>query len=237
MGCTHSRVPLRPFSPFRIQPTPLTNPFPVSGQAHWSKLDGDGRTTWADAHLTPRGQAQAAAMKAFWQTAATTSYLPLPTTHYASPLARCLETCEGAFTNLTLPPASETKPPPFKPLIKELLRERLSVHTCDRRRSRTWIREHHPLFEIEDGFAEADPWWRPEPRETLAEHVVRVEGFLEGLFANDSATFVSVTTHSGAIHALYEAVGHPTVRVAPGGVVPVLIRAEAVEGVEGGAWR
>ncbi|AEO63944.1 4924f1e1-a2fa-40e0-8206-9f70fde90898 [Thermothielavioides terrestris] len=211
-------------------------------EAYWAKLDGDGKTTWFDAHLTERGTSQALAMKAFWEDAAATQKLPLPTRHYASPLARCLETCEKAFTGLTPPPpetAEGDEPavavPPFRPVVKELLRERLGVHTCDRRRTRTWIRDHHPGFAIEAGFAEHDELWRPDVRETLAEHAVRAEGFLEDLFANDSASIVSVTAHSGTIHALYEAIGHPVVRVSPGAVVPVLVKAEALVDGEGSA--
>jgi broad specificity phosphatase PhoE len=181
-------------------------------------------------------------MKTFWETSASTLGLPLPRRHYASPLARCLETCELAFSGLTLPPpppsssspahqAGEIAIPPFKPVIKELLRERLGVHTCDRRRTRTWIRENHPLFAIEDdGFSEQDELWRPDVRETLLEHAARAEGFLEDLFANDDGgeTIVSVTAHSGTIQALYAATGHEEVRVAPGTIVPVLIKAEYV---------
>ncbi|KAK4237156.1 histidine phosphatase superfamily [Achaetomium macrosporum] len=199
----------------------------LAWESYWAKLDGDEKTTWADAHLTQRGIGQAQAMKAFWETGASTLGLPLPRRHYASPLARCLETCELAFAGLTLPSSGhEAEIPPFKPVVKELLRERLGVHTCDRRRTRTWIRENHPLFAIEDGFSEQDELWRPDVRETLLEHAARVEGFLDDLFVNDSETVISVTAHSGTILALYAATGHEEVKVAPGATVPVLIKAE-----------
>lgn len=201
-------------------------------QSHWAKLDGDGTITWADAHLTPRGEAQARAMRTFWADAASTLHLPLPPRHYASPLARCLDTCVLAFSGggggdgPALPEGAR-----FAPVVKELLRERLGVHTCDRRRSRTWIRETHPVFAFEEGFAEEDGLWRPDVRETLAEHAVRVEAFLEDLFGSESAPIVSVTAHSGTILALWEVIGHAEVRVAPGAIVPVLIKAK-VRGVE-----
>jgi broad specificity phosphatase PhoE len=159
-------------------------------------------------------------MKTFWADAASTLNLPLPPRHYASPLARCLETCELTFSGLALPA------PPFAPVIKELIRERLGIHTCDRRRTRTWIRENHPGFEAEAGFAEQDGLWRPDVRETLQEHTGRVEAFLDDLFASESAPIVSVTAHSGTILALYEAIGHAEVRLAPGAVIPVLVKAE-----------
>ncbi|KAH6635949.1 histidine phosphatase superfamily [Chaetomium tenue] len=198
-------------------------------ESYWAKLDGDDKTTWADAHLTHTGIGQAKAMKTFWADAAVTAKLPLAGRHYASPHARCLETCEIAFSDLTLPPGGG-EVPPFQPLIKELIRERLGIHTCDRRRTRTWIHENHPVFAIEEGFAEEDELWKPDVRETLAEHAVRVKAFLDDLFTSDDAPIISVTAHSGTILALYEVIGHPAVRVAPGAIIPVLIKAEVVEG-------
>lgn len=70
--------------------------------------------------------------------------------------------------------------------------------------------------------------WVPEVRETIEEHAVRVRGFLDDLFVNDGSEIVSVTAHSGTILALYVVIGHPEVRVAPGAVVPVVVRAEVV---------
>lgn len=167
-------------------------------------------------------------MRTFWEDAAVSLKLPLARRHYATPLARCLETCEMAFSELALPPG-KGEVPPFKPLIKELIRERLGVHTCDRRRTRTWIHENHPGFAIEEGFSELDQLWRPDVRETIEEHAARVEAFLDDLFASDDAPIISVTAHSGTILALYEVIGHPEVRVAPGAIVPILIRAEVVD--------
>jgi broad specificity phosphatase PhoE len=167
-------------------------------------------------------------MKTFWEDAMITAKLPLARRHYSSPHARCLETCETAFSGLTLPPGAG-EVPPFKPLIKELIRERLGIHTCDRRRTQTWIRENHPIFAIEEGFAENDELWKPDVRETVGEHAVRIRGFLDDLFANDSEHIVSVTCHSGSVVALYEVIGHPEVRVAPGAIIPVLIKAEVVD--------
>lgn len=179
--------------------------------------------TWADAHLTEKGIQQASAMKAFWQDAAATLKLPLPRRHYVSPHVRCLETCQLAFSGLSLP--DDGGVPPFQPVIKEMLRERMGVHTCDRRRARSWIHTNHPNFTIEDGFSEMDELWKPDIRETLAEHVVRVRVFLDELFAAESETIISLTIHSGTILALFAAIGHAEVRVAPGTIVPVLIKA------------
>jgi len=164
-------------------------------------------------------------MKSFWEDTAAASKLPLPRRHYASPHARCLETCRVAFTGLA-PPTGDADVPPFHPLVRELIRERLGVHTCDRRSTRSWIHKHYPEFALEEDFSEPDPLWNPDVRETLSEHVVRVEAFLDDLFTNDSEPIVSATIHSGTIMALYAAIGHAEVRVAPGSIVPVLVKAE-----------
>ncbi|KAK3291873.1 histidine phosphatase superfamily [Chaetomium fimeti] len=203
-------------------------------ESHWAKLEGDGHTTWADAHLTATGIAQARAMATFWADAAVTARLPLARSHYCSPHARCLETCELAFATLALPPgAGEVPVPPFRPVVKEMIRERLGVHTCDRRRTRSWIRESHPLFVVEEGLTEEDELWRADVRETLEEHAVRMRAFLDELFAGagggDGEQIVSVTAHSGSIRALYEVLGHPGRKVAPGTIVPVLIKGEVVD--------
>lgn len=109
-----------------------------------------------------------------------------------------------------------------------MIRERLGVHTCDRRRTRTWITENHPQFTIEDGFKEADELWKPDVRETLPEHAVRMKAFLDDMFSHDDETIVSLTIHSGSIMALFSVIGHVGLHVAPGNIVPMLIKAERI---------
>ncbi|KAK4446058.1 histidine phosphatase superfamily [Podospora aff. communis PSN243] len=198
----------------------------IEWERHWARLDGDGHTTWADAHLTPKGTDDALAMKTFWELSSSNLKLPLARHHYASPLTRCLQTCSMAFTNLAVAPGVEN--PPFRPVIKEMIRERLGIHTCDRRSSASVIRKAFPGFSIEEGFSEEDELWVPDVRETLGEHAVRIEAFLDFLFENDEEQIVSVTAHSGSILALWQVIGHEKVRVAPGGIVPVLVKAQVV---------
>ncbi|KAK5662706.1 hypothetical protein OQA88_8622 [Cercophora sp. LCS_1] len=199
-------------------------------ESHWAKLDGDGKTVWFDATLTPKGRQQAQAMKAFWEESAVALKLPLAKRHYSSPMQRCLDTCQTAFTGLTL--ADGTEVPPFKPTIRELIRERLGVHTCDKRHPRSWIQEYFPIFEtIEEDLPEEDTLWVPDVRETLEQHAVRVHAFLSDLFTNDNETIISVTSHSGTIQALNRATGHPAVHVAPGAIVPLLIKGELTDDI------
>lgn len=174
--------------------------------------------TWYDAHLTEKGKRQALEIADFLKTSAAEFRMPLPKMHYTSPLARCLETTKLAFSGV------ETSEGNLKVVVKEDLRERLGVHTCDRRRTRSWIEAQYPDFKIEDGFTENDNLWKSQTRESQEEHVIRVERLLADIFENNTELIVSLTAHSGAIRALYAAVDHREVWVDAGAIVPVLIK-------------
>ncbi|KAK3897259.1 hypothetical protein C8A05DRAFT_39195 [Staphylotrichum tortipilum] len=83
-------------------------------------------------------------MNIFWGDAAVTAKLPVARRHYAIPHARCLETCEIAFSDLTLPPGggellfwTECSKDPKCPVgFKELTRSANTIsgairNTCD----------------------------------------------------------------------------------------------------------
>jgi broad specificity phosphatase PhoE len=140
-----------------------------------------------------------------------------PQSIYTSPLRRCLRTTSLGFESLL---------EGVMPTIKETLRERLGVHTCDQRSSRSWIANDFPYFKIEAGFAEEDNVWRADRRESLDEHIVRISALLSEIFAHDESEVVALTMHSGAIMALFSAVGWKKVPVAAGAVYPLLVCAE-----------
>ena len=108
-------------------------------------------------------------------------------------------------------------------MIKEKLRERLGVHTCDRRSSKSWIATAYPGFKLEDDFTETDELWQPDRRETIEEHVARSTQLLDDIWTNDKNEIVALTAHSGAIMALLAATGWRKVPVAPGAVYPLLV--------------
>lgn len=114
----------------------------------------------------------------------------------------------------------------------QLLREALGVHTCDRRSSKTPIQARWPQFEIEKGFAENDPLWVPDVRESDEHLTARMKTLLDDIFTHDEHTFVSFTSHSGAIAGLLRALGHIPFGLQTGGVIPVLVKAEIVLGIE-----
>lgn len=84
-------------------------------QCYWSKLDGNGTITWADAHLTDKGVEQAQIANRFWATEIAAQKIPVPETYYTSPLDRCLATADITFSGLTLPSRK-----PFLPVVKEV---------------------------------------------------------------------------------------------------------------------
>ena len=182
-----------------------------------------GTSTWADAHLNEQGIEQGKALSQFWTDAIENDGIPLPDSIYTSPLSRALETTRLAFA-----PVMQQHSRPFRPIVKEALRERLTAHTCDRRSNRSWMTENYPECIIEDGFTMEDELWRSDWVETAAEHRTRAQGFLEELFEGDGSTFVALTVHSYAVSAVLEAVGMPGFRVSEGSVVAVLVRGQRV---------
>lgn len=180
---------------------------------------------WADAHLTAKGKSQAQAVYDFLRKSEHEDNMLMPSRHYTSPLARCLETCKLAFSRID--PLSKSLQ---GPIIKEKLRETLGIHTCDRRSTRTWIQGRYPDFTIEEGLSENDELWKPDTRESLVEHGFRVQELLDDIFTHEEETVISFTAHSGAIRTLYAVTGHRDVWVGAGALVPILIKAERLRG-------
>lgn len=110
---------------------------------------------------------------------------------------RCLATADISFSGLDLPPGR-----PFIPLIKELVREAIGAHTCDRRSSKTYIHEQYPDWPFEEGFAETDPLWDSELRETNVAMDIRLRQAFDEIFSTNKNTFISISSHSGAIGSM-----------------------------------
>jgi broad specificity phosphatase PhoE len=189
----------------------------------YSELNGNATVTWADAHLTPNGVAQAQLASRFWASLITTQSVPLPQTYYTSPLYRCLDTA-----NITFGPLASLLPPsqPFIPMVKELMRESLSAHTCDRRSNKNFIAATFPSYTFEAGFAESDPLWNETYAETDSAQVARSIQLLNDIFTTDPSTYISFTSHSGEIGAILAALGHIPFSLSTGAVIPALVRAE-----------
>jgi len=199
----------------------------IPSQHKWSKLNGNNNMTWLDAHLTLEGKLQARQVHALWSSQIP-QHIPLPEKYYTSPLDRCCATAQATFSDLPLP-----EDRPFKPEVKELLRERLHGHTCNRRSSKSYIERTYPGYTFEAGFTEEDELWRAgeeEEREQESETDERLRRLLDDVFANDVSMYVSFTSHAMAIAAILRVVGHREFFLDTGAVLPVLVQAERVAG-------
>ncbi|GAA5887614.1 hypothetical protein JCM6882_001471 [Rhodosporidiobolus microsporus] len=202
--------------------------------SYWSKLNGDGEIVWGpDALLTPLGRSQARRVHDAWLEQDEAG-VPLPQSLYSSPLSRAAETgkitWEGILhgndsVNESEGDLEDKDGKEIRPVFKEKLRETLGVHTCDERRSKSYLRSTFPAFIFEPGFAEQDELWKPDYRETDEEHEARIREQLDEIFASDPSTYVAITAHGGTIQSFLRAVGHQKISVPPGGMVPVVVRA------------
>ncbi|KAK6593158.1 phosphoglycerate mutase family protein [Botrytis cinerea] len=171
---------------------------------YYSELDGNATVTWADAHLDPKGIAQAQKASNYWLSRIQLQNIPLP--------------------NLTTPPHS------IAPLIKELFREGISGHTCDRRSNRTFIHESFPSYKIEKGFAENDPFWKALEGEVSIDQDIRSKKVLDDVFGSDDHTWLSITSHSGEIASILRVLHHQVFSLVTGSIIPVLVKAETISG-------
>ena len=192
----------------------------------WSLLDGDGEIYWADAQLTEQGVSQALAVNAFWKEQIAEQLIWTPEKFFVSPLDRCLRTALLTWSDVDLPSGC-----PFNPVVKEFLREAIGIHTCDRRSNKTYIQSTYP-FRIEPGFAEEDPLWILELRESNPALDLRLKQLFDDIFRHNDDTVFSLTSHGGAVGAMLRNIGHRPFPLKTGAVMPVLIKAELLRGEE-----
>ncbi|ERT01384.1 hypothetical protein HMPREF1624_02630 [Sporothrix schenckii ATCC 58251] len=202
---------------------------------YWAQQDDNSKDTtattpitWSDAHLTPVGAAQATRAHDVWAEQLAVQKQPAPQRYYVSPLTRCLQTAQLTFGGLALPAHS-----PFRPTIKERLREDVSTHTCDRRSTKTAIKKAFPGFVVEHGFVEHDPLWTGTTDEPPEDHDIRNQALLDDVFGSDDSTWISFTSHSGAIASLLRVLGHRPFPLSTGQIISVLVRADRVDGHKG----
>ncbi|KAL7796112.1 histidine phosphatase superfamily [Trichoderma ceciliae] len=196
---------------------------------YWAEQDGNSTAVWSDAELTPNGLAQANKANAYYKSHFEKEKLPHFQSYYSSPLKRCIQTANITFANLNLPRSN-----PFKPTIKELFRESISIHTCDRRSTKTQIHAYAPNFQFEEGFSETDLLWRgdQDEGETSAHQDARSKIVVDDVFSHDDNTWISITSHSGEIRSILTVLNHRSFSLSTGQIIPVLVKAELVEPTE-----
>ncbi|ODV92527.1 hypothetical protein CANCADRAFT_20709, partial [Tortispora caseinolytica NRRL Y-17796] len=181
---------------------------------YWSKLYNDGNITWGpDAMLTDKGIDQAKYAGEVWENELRKG-APIPQSFYSSPLSRSADTLRYTWPNV-------------KAQFIENLRETYGVHTCDMRRTASYLKHRYPLWTFETKFSEDDLLWDPDVRETDEHQQHRVRTFLREVFTKDTSKYVSITAHSGTIRALLSVIGHPERTVLPGGMISVVVRARS----------
>ncbi|KAI1047539.1 hypothetical protein LB505_014074 [Fusarium chuoi] len=190
---------------------------------HWSKLPGDSNRTWLDAELVEKGVQQAKDLGKLYTEGIRHAGFPVPDTIYTSPLARGLKTTSLIFRDIITEQGTE-----FRPIVKEYLRERLTNHTCDKRRTKQWIQASYPDYELESGFAEEDVLWHADRSESNEAHVARTQELLEDVWRHDSGSCVALTTHSFTISTILEAIGAPQFRMGEGAMVALLVKGEKI---------
>lgn len=225
-------------------------------QCYYSLLTGNSTTTWADADLTPEGIRQAKVAHAYWASQSKEQKIHFPDAYYSSPLTRSLKTANLTFAGLIppLPAQPGSNAAAFVPQVKEGFREGISLHTCDRRRSRSYIEGLFPDWTFEEGFSEEDELWTGVRGETSEAQDLRSRRALDDIFnaqgptgsvkkprggggagvpnydgdEDDKNLVISVTAHSGEITSILRVIGHREFKLNTGAVIPVLIRAEVV---------
>jgi hypothetical protein len=108
----------------------------------------------------------------------------------------------------------------------------MTVHTCNWRSDRSYIEAMFPWYRFEAGFTEDDELWRSYESETGDAQDARAKAVLDDVFRGadgDSGAWVSITTHSGAASRLLQVLGHREFRLSTGQIIPILVKAEAVE--------
>ncbi|KAI0503421.1 phosphoglycerate mutase-like protein [Xylaria bambusicola] len=192
---------------------------------YWGPLDGNGTIIWKDARLTPTGLAQCTKANNFWRQALIISKIPAPQIYYSSPLTRSVTTANLTFADLGLPSSR-----PFAPIVKEFLREGISIRSCDERSSKSAITALLPEYRFEDGFTEDDMLWRGHDGEgeTGDAQEIRAKAALDDIFARDESTWISITTHSGQIRTALKVLGHREFGLSTGQAIPVLVKARKV---------
>jgi broad specificity phosphatase PhoE len=111
-----------------------------------------------------------------------------------------------------------------KPTFIEGLRESIGLHTCDKRRNKSYLQRTYPDFNFELGFREEDELWGPIYEETFEQQVIRVRTVLDSIWQNERATYISMTAHGGTIAAILANLGHRNFRLQTGAMIPVVVK-------------
>lgn len=196
--------------------------------AKWHSMTTDGEITWApDPKLTPLGEDQAKENHELWKKEILLG-APIPSKFYVSPMQRSMNTSYITWKGI--------RPDDIVCKVKESLRETVGINLCDKRSPKSTIDERFSKFGFDAGEISEDDQMYGIVNESLSDHSVRVNGFLQGLFeedcvdgkiSKDSAkknTFISTTSHAGTIRSFITVLHHRHFTISTGGMIPIVIK-------------
>ncbi|RKO82700.1 histidine phosphatase superfamily, partial [Blyttiomyces helicus] len=170
-----------------------------------------------DAPLTPLGQNQTRLVHTALIKNIQAGF-PLPTHGFVSPLSRTLSTAQNIYT------AETSLPNPL--IVLESFREQYGIHTCDARRTRTELERLYPAFDYSRLEDDLDQLWDPEIREEVHHVDERVKRAVVGIFEEfPEDDGVAVVAHGGIVEAFFAITGHRDFFIAPGGLLPIVVKA------------
>ncbi|KAJ9128176.1 hypothetical protein QFC24_000468 [Naganishia onofrii] len=154
---------------------------PVSWELDLTKRNGDGEIVWGpDAELTPLGEKQALTVQEGWKRNLALG-APMPEVWFCSPLTRTAETMRLSFGDIL-----EGK----TPIFVEAFREIFVLTIVGIPQFQSYLQERYPTYEFEPGFAEEDPWWKPDERELETNRRERLRNAMFKLFDENDQTLV-----------------------------------------------
>ncbi|CAI5756228.1 unnamed protein product [Candida verbasci] len=178
---------------------------------YWQEQDGKDGIVWADAELTPNGVQQSKDLSNQIQN---TNGLPWPQKWISSPLRRTLQTWNLTWLNLK----HDT------PLIIEFARETYGIQTESQRHPKSYIQKNFPIFEFESGFTENDELWSSKYREPGSHRKYRAAQLINQIFDDfKDQKIISLVSHSGLIGSILDVVGHRSIPIENGKLLPILI--------------
>ena len=173
--------------------------------------ENSGRTYW-DAPLTPKGQAQAAALRRSLQAerrlsppaaasgGADGAAVPRLELVVSSTLRRALETATIVFDTAS----RNSKPAGVRWVATELCRERVANFTCDGRSDRSALQQQFPHFDFGEVAEEADPMWAEKEEEGGERRCkARAVAFAEWVLARPEH-HIAVVSHGHFLRHLFE---------------------------------
>ncbi|CAH2350552.1 putative probable phosphoglycerate mutase ARB_03491 [[Candida] railenensis] len=196
----------------------------------WYGLTTDGEVTYApDPMLTELGINQAKENNAAWKEQVAQG-CPIPSKFYVSPLQRSCHTLVHTWNGI--------KSQDVQPLVIESVRETIGRNLCDKRSTRTVIKERFGKenFIIDESVTENDELFRDDWRESISEQGIRCNGFLQYLFDKEwessavdktkaiKDSVINVTSHAGTIRAFLTVIAHREFAISTGGMIPVVVK-------------